>query len=204
MGDQFKESLSALMDGEAEELELRRLLTSESSEVDKQWARYHLARDVIQGNDQASHFQHLDISQQVAEAIRQEPVLGQQDTTNKWWKPMAGFAVAASVAMAVVVGVQSTQQVTPGLDGAPTSAQVVSNKVYPVQGASLQAADGAGSVVTYSATDLPGGLAASRAQADLEAQKRLDKYMLRHTERAALNNGQGMVSFARVASFETE
>ena len=204
MGDQLKESLSALMDGEAEELELRRLLASESSEIDSQWKRYHLVRDVIQGNNQSSEFQHLDISQLVAESIRQEPTLVRQETASKWWKPMAGFAVAASVAMAVVVGVQSTQQVTPGLDGAPASKQIASNKVYPVQGASMQAGDGAGSVVTYNAAELPGGLAASRAMADLEAQKRLDKYMLRHTERAALNNGQGMVSFARVASFETE
>ena len=66
---------------------------------------------------------------------------------------------------------------------------------------SLQAS---GEVVTYTNSALPGGIAASRAAADQEAKNRLQKYMLRHTESAALNNGQGMISFARVASFELE
>lgn len=204
MGEQYKESLSALMDGEAEELELRRLLADENESIDKQWSRYHLIRDVIQGNEQSASFEHLDISKQVSAAIREEPVMKQQNAPAKWWKPVGGFAVAASVALAVVVGVQSTQPLTPGLDSSPSSQQVVASKVYPVQGSSLQAADGSGGVVNYGNVELPGGLAASRAQANLEAQKRLDMYILRHTERASLNNSQGMTSFARVANFEVE
>jgi len=45
--------------------------------------------------------------------------------------------------------------------------------------------------------------ATSQVVADLEAQKRLERYMLRHTERAALNNGQGMISYARIVSSES-
>lgn len=49
--DLLRESVSALMDGEASELELRRLLKqaggSESAAVEAQWRRYHLVRDVL-------------------------------------------------------------------------------------------------------------------------------------------------------------
>jgi sigma-E factor negative regulatory protein RseA len=205
MSDQLKESVSALMDGEADELELRRLLASEnSSPVDSQWARYHLVRDVLQNSEQAA-FRHLDISKQVAMAVSEQPIAAAPANTSQWWRPVAGFAVAASVAMAVVVGVQSTQQFSNGLEsGVPAVQGVASSRVYPVQGASLQAGEGSGGMITYRGTELPGGLAASKAEANLAAQERLDKYILRHTERAALNNSQGMISFARVASFETE
>ncbi len=211
MSEQLRESISVLMDGEADELELRRLLSELSDEhkqtVDKTWSRYHLARDVMQGNDQGLAYQHLDISKQVSAAINNEPlaVSDSPSVASKLFKPVAGFAVAASVAMAVVVGVQSVNSVGPDLNG-PTAAQpALASRVYPVQGTSLQAAGGSASGgVNYHGTELPGGIALSRAAADLEAQKRLEKYILRHTERAALNNGQGMISFARVASYETE
>jgi sigma-E factor negative regulatory protein RseA len=232
MSDQLRESVSALMDGEADELELRRLLSTENEESVKQtWARYHLVRDVIQDND-TSAYRHLDISSQVSVAINQsdsgvgkidqlEATVGQQMGSsgvndsladgNKapevaaWWRPMAGFAVAASVAMAVVVGVQTLDtNVTPGFSsGLPIAGQATTtSRVYPVAGASMQASGGSGSAVRYQPVELPGDIAASRAAADLEARDRLEKYMLRHTEHAALNNGQGMISFARVASFD--
>ncbi|MEH6556454.1 MAG: sigma-E factor negative regulatory protein [Oceanicoccus sp.] len=229
MSDQLRESVSALMDGEADELELRRLLSTENDESVKQtWARYHLVRDVIQDNDTGA-YRHLDISSQVSIAINQsgsgvgeidqfETTVGQKTSDNvsltdsgkhssvsAWWRPVTGFAVAASVAMAVVVGVQTLDtNVTPGYSsGLPIASQAATtSRVYPVAGASMQASGGSGSAVRYQPTGLPGDIAASRAAADLDARDRLEKYMLRHTENAALNNGQGMISFARVASFD--
>lgn len=229
MSDQLRESVSALMDGEADELELRRLLSTENDEsVKKAWARYHLVRDVMQDSDTGA-YRHLDISSQVSIAINQsdssvdeggldqsEALVsqrvegslasgGEHQKAAAWWRPMAGFAVAASVAMAVVVGVQTLEpNMTPGSSsGLPIASQTATtSRVYPVAGASMQASGGSGSAVRYQPAELPGDIAASRAAADLDAHDRLEKYMLRHTEHAALNNGQGMISFARVASFD--
>ncbi len=221
MSEQLRESVSALMDGEANELELRRLLSTTTDEhvqvLDETWSRYHLLRDVMHNNTADVSFRQLDISAQLREAISAEPLSSAQDdvlsvSTDQgikkgqsfFLKPLAGFAVAASVAVAVVVGIQSMNQFGPALS-APVAAQpVLASRVYPVQGVSLQASEGSAAAVSYRHTELPGGVASSRAAANLEAQKRFDKYMLRHTERAALNNGQGMISFARVASFESE
>lgn len=224
MSSQIRESLSALMDGEVEELELHRLLGEKSVEhseyVDETWSRYQLIRESMHSDDQNAAFRKLDISQQVAKAIRDEQsvavsldaltvneVNSQVRTLSisNWLKPAAGFAVAASVAMAVVVGVQGVQQTSPGISAPPTAQAQVASRVYPVVGNSLRAADGNNQQLNrYANVTLPDGFAARQAAADLEAQRRLDQYMLRHTEKAALNNSQGMMSFARVASFEAE
>lgn len=214
MTEQLQESISALMDGEADELELRRILSTAHSDEDndaisRTWSRYHLARDAMHNTEQEAEFRHLDISRQVSMAIGQETVsVPKQQVLAQWWKPAAGFAVAASVAAAVVFGVQSVEQTVPGFNhGLPSAGQAtVASRVYPVRGVSMQASAGdVSNRVRYQAFDqLPGDIDGSRAAADLEAQKRLQKYMLRHTENAALNNGQGMMSFARVASFEEQ
>lgn len=214
MSEQLRESISALMDGEADELELRRLLSTASDEhatvIDETWSRYHLVRDVMQNNNQDHSFRQLDISHHVSAAIDRESVSPAVDQSSSllsrvsWLKPMAGFAVAASVTVAVVVGVRSIDPLNPGLNPPVATQTAGASRVYPIQGASLQASEGSAAAVTYRNTALPGGIANSRAAANLDAQKRLDKYILRHTERAALNNGQGMMSFARVANFEAE
>ena len=208
MSEHLRESVSALMDGEADELELRRLLAAENTDqVNSSWSRYHLVRGTLQNTEQNAEFRHLDISQQITMAIAEEASATpeQADQSSPWWKPAAGFAVAASVAVAVVFGVQMVGQSNPGFNAnsiAASSQPVVSTRAYPVQAVSMQASS-AGAVSLFS-TELPGGVTASKAAADLETQKRLEKYMLRHTERAALNNGQGVISFARVASFEEQ
>jgi sigma-E factor negative regulatory protein RseA len=207
MSEQLKESVSALMDGEADELELRRLLTKENSGlVDGQWSRYHLVRDVLQNDSQEASFRHLDISMQVSEAIGEKPLSTIQSARSKLWQPIARFAVAASVAVVVVIGVQSTQQQPLGIDdlevGTPSFAN---NKVYPVQGASMQASTGSNTgMIRYPSTVLPGAMTVSSAEADLEVEKRLDMYILRHTEQSALNNSQGMLPFSRVSSLEAK
>jgi sigma-E factor negative regulatory protein RseA len=214
MTDQLRESISALMDGEADELELKRILSLHHSAQDKDgisntWSRYHLARDTMHNTVPESEFRHLDISQQVSMLISKEPLcVSEEKVSAQWWRPAAGFAVAASVAAAVVFTVQSVEYTNPGFNNGPLAAgqASVASRVYPVQGSSMQASTGGSSTtVGYQAIDqFPGNIAGSKAAADFEAQKRLEKYMLRHTENAALNNGQGMMSFARVVSFEEQ
>ena len=235
MSDKLRESVSALMDGEADQLELRRLLSDENREaVDDIWSNYHLARDAMQGNMQSSAFKHLDISAQVSAATQEMMAVTDEDLAaseakEPWWRPAAGFAVAASVTMAVVLGVQSLNPaVAPAMDAAdsvqpltlaaaPAPASATSGRVFPFTGGGVQVAASTAQpapAVNYRMTGLPveralnpvadQALQQNRAAADLEIRKKLNSYMLRHTEQAALNNGQGMISFARVASFESE
>jgi negative regulator of sigma E activity len=82
MDDRNKESLSALMDGEATEIEIRRLLSKEKGrELSESWLRYHHIRNVMRQtkNDEGE----FDIHRQIADAIAQEPPL-------EWPKPPIG------------------------------------------------------------------------------------------------------------------
>ena len=51
MSEKLKESLSAVMDGEADEFELRRVLdeVSKDAELASSWDRYHLIGSVMRG-----------------------------------------------------------------------------------------------------------------------------------------------------------
>lgn len=136
MTDKRKEELSALMDGEASELELRRLLKSmeQDSELSDTWERYHMIRSGLQGHTQLPL--DLDISDRVARALESEQPLFDEDTftpdletdpaaepsvqavspkkvSPTWlkqaWQPLTQTAVAASVALVAVFGWQNLQ-----------------------------------------------------------------------------------------------
>ena len=237
MSDKLRESVSALMDGEADQLELRRLLSDDNRDaVDEIWSRYQLSRDAMQGNMQSSAFKQMDISSRVSDAIHRELAAdAEQDvaaasTGEPWWRPAAGFAVAASVAAGMVFSVQTVNLANgvPGIEApagessqsvalAASQPSLTSGRVFPVTGGGVQVASSTLQPTlapTYRAvqplaeqaavSEADKAMQASRAAADLEIRKKLNSYMLRHTEQAALNNGQGMISFARVASFEEE
>lgn len=104
------ESLSALMDGESTELELRRTLKSVSNdtELSETWRRYHLAQSLLKRQAVESK---VDISAGVMSAIESDEQAQHSETSNvkattHWWQSAASMAAAASVTLAVLVGVQ--------------------------------------------------------------------------------------------------
>jgi sigma-E factor negative regulatory protein RseA len=209
MSEQLRESVSAVMDGEANELELRRVLAQDNADIVRgTWSRYHTVKDTFHSSDHELSFKGWDISQKVSDAIADEQVaLPNQPRRSSWVRPAAGLAVAASVAFAMVIGVQSLQPVSTESAPAVIASQQTAppSRVYPLQSSSPTAQGNMRVGAKFAAqSNLPGTSAVSKAAADMEAQKRLDKYILRHTERASLNNGKGMISFARVASFEAQ
>lgn len=110
------DSISALMDGEVGEFELRRTLEQIAQDPDQaqQWRRYHVARAALKGEMQAGL--HLDISAGVMSALEQEPTYHPsaydrpvQDSkvhkpVSRWWRSISSMAVAASVTAAVILG----------------------------------------------------------------------------------------------------
>lgn len=102
------ESLSALMDGEAQELELRRILhgVPDQSASRSKWARYQLVSSLLR-QQACLPVVSLEVADAVQLAIGQSEI---KENTGKHpesrHSSLARFAVAASVALAVVVGVQ--------------------------------------------------------------------------------------------------
>ncbi len=200
MNDTLRESISALMDGEADELELRRLLADTTPEVGALWQSFHLQRDALAGVDM--RFANLDIAGRVQAALANESVAFAK-TQPRWWRPLASVAVAASVATVVAIGARGFSVGQNGVGvGAANVAQVAplaatAGRVYPAT-----VSPQLGNVAVSAQFNGVSPLQSVSANADDLAQQRLQRFMLRHTERAALTNGQGLISFARVSELD--
>lgn len=109
------ESLSALIDNETDELELRRLLKAveQDAELLNVWERMNLVQAVLH-DDNVKNYKGLkltggDFAAKVAEVIAQEPGPSQNVIKNiNWTQSLAKFGIAASVALAFFLGMQTT------------------------------------------------------------------------------------------------
>ena len=103
-----RESLSALMDSEATEFELRRALKhyDESGEDAQVWRRYHLARTLMREQRVDST---VDISSRVMAFIAEEQSEQVVETKPSSWSAVGSMAIAASLTLAVMVGLNSAQ-----------------------------------------------------------------------------------------------
>ncbi len=106
--EQLKESLSALMDDEASDLEARRVLkeleigdSSQVSLLRSKWRGYQIASAVMRGSSTSN----IDYSDSIAEAIRLEKPL-KEALIPKMVNSAGRFAIAASVAVISILGVQ--------------------------------------------------------------------------------------------------
>jgi sigma-E factor negative regulatory protein RseA len=205
MRDNDAEALSALMDGEATELELRALVrdAARDPELAAKWSRYHLASAVLHKQLAPANPRSLasvDLAGRVAQALAEEPdappisdgpvpvARGQR------WRQAINVAVAASVALAVVAGWEFAR---PGAPAAAGLAQAT---------ASARSAMGPGAVMPVSTgQNLPVSLqSATRSQpvADIPADDRFNRYLISHSGNAALATHGGAVSYVRVVTLK--
>ncbi len=195
MSEQLRESLSALMDDEANELELQRLLkqVGNDAELRAAWVRYNAARSVMSGQE-VSHMQ-LDISSRVRASIDAETASSRETLKQRLLRPVASFAVAASVAATVVIGGQQLAQVG-GVDPYSGGPVASSSGASPV---GLVNSLGATTVqASYGTEAVPVLQPAARTAYKELARQRMEMYMQEHAEHAALNSPHGLIPFARV------
>lgn len=123
------ENLSAFIDGESNESSVVEQLKADKESQDK-WSRYHLVRDCLR--EEVAPTLQFDIADNIAKALEQEPAIV-APKTQKSSIPVLGnvvpmlrqggqFAIAASVAVAMILGYQQINQpqVDPTLNTAPT------------------------------------------------------------------------------------
>lgn len=110
----LNESLSAIMDNEANELEFRRVLAAlGNDQLRATWSRYQLVRAVLRKELLEPR---LDLATAVAAALVNEPVVAQappavgaRARTGRW-RGIGRLAVAASVTVVVLAGVRLFNQ----------------------------------------------------------------------------------------------
>ncbi len=195
MSDKQKELVSALMDGELGDFELRRLLKQDGEGLDAIWSRYHTASRALR--DEAQPFANLDVSARVSAEIAALPTAARRSFSIPG--PLVGLAVAAGVAAVVVLGSAGLQAPGTGFNAELADSQPLNRtdgRAWPAT-----ASNATGNVTASASAGAIPALAA--AQADSEARARFQRQMLRHTRRVVDNTGYGMLSYARVV-YEVE
>jgi sigma-E factor negative regulatory protein RseA len=112
MANKMGEQLSALADGECEMPEQEWVLRRLAGDADfkARWQRYYLVSDAMKNNlPECIDVNFADRIKQAIDAdspplqIPQTPAIGKSPTFS-WYKPVTGFALAASVAAVAVLG----------------------------------------------------------------------------------------------------
>ncbi|WP_341936574.1 sigma-E factor negative regulatory protein [Marinimicrobium sp. C2-29] len=204
------ESLSALADGEATPLEVRRLL--KASETDPQlgarWARYNLAGAAMRRD--VSVMAPEGFAAGLSEAIANEP--SARASGSGWWQHLGRAAVAASVAGAVLLGVQQYPagpaggEVASSQGGSETSSEPVSlpaghNSPIQPTARTVSAQSGYEPAPRRSkdVVFIPVQSGTVQVPAE-EVRAYLNQLMQEHSDNAARNSNQGVLPYARVPS----
>lgn len=206
MTDSLDEKISALLDGELSEFEFRSVLKDLEADESrrKRLERYQLTSDALQRNlppaidPQFSSriMQALDNEPAIL-APRTTPVLESETVNNPWKRRFAGFAVAASVAMMAVFGVQTMNQHNPAMD--PLAGQPMAQLATPKLATPLPTpvpAQQFAQVVEHKTPSSPVDAAHERF-----VSQHLNKYLVDHSQRAAQARVQGVMPYARIITY---
>jgi len=215
--EQLQEALSALMDNEASELELRRILRDSKEDPGPMavWHRYQLAASAMRRELPAGI---VDLSSRISQALEHEapPAMG----WSKWLQPAGRVAIAASVAVVALFGVQQLQ-LRPGVSEPAAVALSAANPpaVAEQSGPLFQLPAGyelpavSARTVSVSANpqrsvDYRPMLVVKRLVQDPATQEEIQSYlnqaMSQHTENAARSTVHGVLPYARLPASETD
>lgn len=177
MSEQIREQISALLDGELPEAEQRLLLErlERDPALRTHWSRYQLISDAA--HQTLPPQIDLSFADRVMAALEKQPEHHRQPASRlaRAVKPLAGLAVAASIAVVAVLAVQRAR--TP--DAVPGAVQVAANQPAPA--------------TTTAPTDAPA----------LNGN-RLNAYLVNHSEYAASGGMPGMSPYVRIVGYEQE
>jgi sigma-E factor negative regulatory protein RseA len=182
MDERLRETLSAMMDDEADELSVRRLLShGNQDEVRNQWQRWQQVRDLM--HESHGPEESVDVAVAVREAldghVRPEPSrLKAQVVAGSYWR----WPVAAMVVMALVIGFGAGA----GWDGQtqePVAAVAVT-----------ELSDGDALALSARVEEV------ALQRLDEEQLKQMRQFMLEHAQHNSVGAGRGSVGYARLVS----
>lgn len=193
MKDPIAEHLSALLDGELDSHTEDRLVSSltrgDAAQLAR-YGRYRLIGDVIRGE---SAVLANDIAEKVGAALTDEPtILAPRRSKWRWAKPAAGFAVAASVAVAALVVAPGFMQQPTGMSATPALVETPVNA--PIQ---LVAAGDANPSKSLQAS-LPAG---QWQTLDAELSDRLNRLVIEHHEFGGRTGIKGPVAHIGLVNY---
>ncbi|MBU2884690.1 sigma-E factor negative regulatory protein [Gilvimarinus agarilyticus] len=211
---QLAESVSAMVDGEASELEFARILKSSGEQPDVQatWSRYQVASSAIR-SDLPPQMAPEGFAASLSAALEDEPTVT-TGRLSRVWRGMGQAAIAASVAGALVVGAQFYQgeDLTAEImaDATPAEKTITAADVsLPVgfNAPALPTRQVSAQSVYQPATRRPVVVESRRPNVQVssdEVKHYLHQLLEQHTDQAAVNSASGIVPHARVPLIEEE
>lgn len=182
MNELKKEQISAFMDGEAQTDEAA-IAMSQHSELRSTWGRYHLISDCLK-QQCPSHIDN-ELVDRVASAISDEPaiVAPNKVVVASFLKPVAGFAIAASVTVVAILGIQQDRSGDQhALAPSPQVAAVNNTPAIPTE---------------IQTVNLESGISESARE---EADSRLNSYLVNYNEHRTHTGMHGMLPYVRVVA----
>ena len=224
--DAVAEALSALVDAECADDEQRNTLQHllNNEECAELWSRYHAVGELVRGSAVASAGFAGSVMSAVA-GVEQDaaepgaqiangrtdrpnvvPLNTRRDQAGEAGRPAAtqparrrtGLAIAASVALAGVVGVLAVG--TLGDSGTPESAQVADYQVVRDTGPATNLAARQANPNLQPASASPQTMRYS--QVDPAAARQLSGYLMNHNRSRVTGSVQGTLGYARVATYQ--
>jgi sigma-E factor negative regulatory protein RseA len=181
MSEQIREQVSAFLDGELPNTETELLLKrlTRDGELRESFGRYALIGEALRGG--GSQILTLGFASRVNHAIDGEPAQAaghvSQARVPRWWRPLAGVAVAAGVATVAIVALQQ-RAIVPVKGAAAVSARnVVASTLSAPNQAPVQGSGGPREALSY--TVVP---AASAEAPSAIAPARLTNYVFAHSK----------------------
>ncbi len=140
MSDHRLENTSALLDNDvadAQQLQQQLDVLLTDTQAQQSWQRYALIGHIMRGDAQPSH--RIDISVAIQAQLANEAAVANSNVvrgqfgqalakaSERWWKPLGGIAIAASVALVAVLSVQQPLAPDAGVAEASSSPAFVTN-----------------------------------------------------------------------------
>ncbi len=217
------ESISALMDNQASELELQRILkaSEQDAEVKATWSRYQIASSFLRGEqvrgEQApvigSDFAaRISAAIDAEEALVEQPAPATKKTQQGWFYQLGRVALVASVAGGMIIGVGTTQVVTQVASNTAVAPVSVDSAVNLPSGINSPAINTRTVAVQTGYETRPQEnrrvmfqpRQASTAVSDDEVSRYVNQMIKAHSDNAAMNSGQGVLPYARVIITDEE
>jgi sigma-E factor negative regulatory protein RseA len=198
MNNEQNELVSALMDGHLDEssADLVKSINNDAS-LKATWWRYHVISDALRA--EKTVIMHKSLSERISAEIADEPVVlapGALKSESKglsWQKSVAGLAIAASVAMLAILGVQQgNNDVDTGASVVPT---VADTTTYSPPGP----------ISTLPPQYVNGQRIISPVVTNPASNSRMNSYMVNYNEfRTTGSKMQGMLPYVRIIANDVE
>lgn len=220
------ESISALMDNQASELELQRILkaTEHDSEAKATWSRYQIASAVLRGEQtpvipsavMSDFSARLSAAIDAEETFSTQPVVEKTKAQQGWFYQLGRVALVASVAGGMVLGVNQfngtgsdTNQIASNVIKVPTPVEStvslpsgINSPLINTRNVAVQSGYETRPQENRRVMFQP--LQATTVVSDEEVSRYVNQMIKAHSDNAAMNSGQGVLPYARVIITDEE